>query len=420
MSLSSIFKHTFSSLYHKDFLSFWIGQAISIIGSMIQVTALSWYVYKISGSPFLLGLMAVFEFGPVLALSLFMGVLIERFPKKKILLITQSVFLIQSLALALLVWQGATNYWYFAALALVAGISNSIDQPTRQAYFVELVGKKDLPNAISLNSTVFNLGRIVGPAVAGLIMKYIGTAECFLINGLSYIPVIISIAIISVAGNPLKKQEENDILSDVISGVKYAFHNKIIFPTFVIMAIVCVFSMNANVVIPVFAKDVMLGDEQTYSLLMSIFGVGSLFGALFMAGFGNKIHTKHFLILVAVIMALAQMLTIVNIPTEFHLAYIAGLLAIIGFTNLCFLNRANTRIQLNTNDEFRGRVMSIYVLLNTGSTPIGNTFTGWAIGITGEKYGFFIDGLISFALIMAIFIIYKQHLQKAQVVKQKH
>lgn len=417
MSIKTFFKETFSSLYHRNFRLFWFGQAISLIGSMIQVTALSWYVYKISGSPFLLGLMGVFEFGPVLALSLFSGVFIERFPKKKILLLTQSIFLIQSLVLSLLVWRGVTEYWIFAILASVAGIANSIDQPTRQSYFVELVGKKDLPNAISLNSTTFNLARIVGPAIAGIIMKYIGTAECFFINGLSFIPVIYGIALINIIGTPKLKEKRKNVFVEIKTGLQYTFNSPSLLPTFIIMMIVCTFSMNANVVLPVFAKDVMLGSEETYSFMMSILGLGSLFGALFMAGFGNKIRSKNFLVFIALCMGAAQMISIIHIPEKYHLAYMSTLLIIIGFCNLCFLNRANTRIQLNTDDEFRGRVMSIYVFINTGSTPLGNIFTGWAIGMAGERYGFFIDGFVSCIFVIIIYCFYRNRLLKARVIK---
>ncbi len=418
MSIQAIFKETFRSLYHKNFRYFWLGQAVSTIGSLIQVTALSWYVYKISGSPLLLGLMGVFEFGPVLVLSLFVGVLIERFPKKKILLFTQTLFMVQSLLLALLVWLGSANYWLFAVLALVAGVGNSIDQPTRQSYFVELVGKKDLPNAISLNSTTFNLARIVGPAIAGIIMKYLGTAECFLINGLSFIPVIYGISLISVVGKPRVKDRQGKVLKEIKSGLRYAVKNTTILPTFIILAIVCTFSMNASVVLPVFAKDVLMGTEETYSVMMSVFGLGSLLGALFMAGLGSRLRTKYFLVSMAVVMGAAQMLTLVPVPAAYQLSFLLPLLVLIGFCNLCFLNRANTRIQLNTDDAYRGRVMSIYVLIVTGSTPLGNLFTGWAISLTAEKYGFFINGAVSVALVLVIFFMYKKHLQRARVVKE--
>ncbi len=412
-SVSHILNKTFSALYHKNFRYFWIGQAVSTIGGMIQVTALSWYVYKISGSPFLLGLMGVFEFGPVLLLTLFAGVLIERFPKKNILLFTQCLFLVQSLALAFLVWQGSTNYWLFAFLAIVAGIGYSIDQPARQSYFVELVGKSDLPNAISLNSSAFNLARIVGPAIAGLIMKYIGIAECFLINGLSFIPVLISIAMITVIGTPRKKDSEKRMLSEVKKGVSYTIHNPKLLPTFLIMAVICTFAMNSNVILPVFAKDVLLGDESTYTTMMSVLGLGSLLGALFMAGIGKDIRSRNFLVITALSIGILQMMTL---AFRHSLPVIFALLIIIGFLTLCFLNRANTRIQLNTDDNFRGRVMSIYVLINTGSTPLGNALTGWAMDTFGEKYGYFSNGLISCVIVLILLYIYNQTITKVKVI----
>ncbi|MDR2925780.1 MAG: MFS transporter [Azoarcus sp.] len=417
MSLIVILRKTFSALYHKDYRNFWVGQSISTIGGMIQVTALSWYVYQISGSPFLLGLMGVFEFGPVLLLTLFVGVLIERFPKKKILLITQIVFMIQSFALAILVWLGVTNYWVFAFLALVAGVAMSVEQPTRQSYFVELVGKEDLPNAISLNSTTFNLARIVGPLIAGVIMKYFGIGTCFFINGLSFIPVLYGVSLISVIGKPQKKDVEAKILTEIKEGVLYVAENEKILPTFLIVAVICTFSMNYNVILPVLAKDVLLGNEHTYSTLMSLFGIGALFGALFMGGIGKDIRSKYFLVITALSIAALQMITLIF---TYSFAAMASLLVVLGFLQLCFLNRANTRIQLNISDIYRSRTMSIYVLLVTGSTPLGNTLTGWAMDWAGKPYGFFMNGIVSFIIVLILFIIYKQYLLKARVVPDRN
>jgi MFS family permease len=416
MSIGNLLKKTFSALTHRDYRNFWMGQAISTIGGMIQVTALSWYVYQISGSPFLLGLMGVFEFGPVLLLTLFSGVLIERFPKKKILLITQIVFMLQSLTLAVLVWQGVTNYWIFAALALVAGITMSIEQPTRQSYFVELVGKEDLPNAISLNSTTFNLARIVGPMIAGVIMKYFGTAFCFLINGLSFIPVLYGIMLISVVGTPRKADKEINILAEIREGILYTVRNRKILPTFLIVFVVGIFAMNYNVILPVLAKDVLMGDEHTYSTLMSLFGLGAMCGALFMGGVGKDIRSKNFLVTVALTIGALQAVTLLFIHS---FILVASFLVILGFLNLCFLNRANTRIQLNIDDSYRSRVMSIYVMVVTGSTPLGNTFTGWTMDSIGKQYGFFINGIIAFALVLTLFLIFRSYLMKARVVPDK-
>ncbi|MDR2979553.1 MAG: MFS transporter [Bacteroidales bacterium] len=416
MSLKTIFKKTFSALYHKDYRNFWIGQAISTIGGMIQVTALSWYVYQISGSPFLLGLMGVFEFGPVLLLTLFAGVFIERFPKKKILFFTQVVFLVQSLTLAVLVWLGVTDYWIFALLALVAGITMSIEQPTRQSYFVELVGKEDLPNAISLNSTTFNLARIIGPLVAGIVMKYLGIALCFLINGLSFIPVLYGITLISVSGNPRGRNTEKKMLLEIKDGILYTVRNEKILPTFLILTVICIFAMNYSVILPVLSRDVLLGDEHTYSTLMSLFGIGSLCGALFMGGVGKDIRSKHFLVMTALSIAVLQVTTLLFIHS---FIIVAILLVLLGFLSLCFLNRANTRIQLNINDDYRGRVMSIYVLVVTGSAPLGNALTGLVMDTLGKQYGFFINGLVAFTVVLILFLAYKNYLLKAKVVPDK-
>ena len=409
----NIFRNMFSALYHRDFRNFWFGQLVSTIGGMVQVTVLSWYVYQISGSPFLLGLMGVFEFGPVLVLILFVGVLIERFPKRNILIFTQALLLVQSLMLAFLVWTGSTNYWLFAMLALVGGVSMSIDQPTRQSYFVELVGEKDLPNAISLNSTTFNLARIIGPIIAGILMKYIGTAVCFLVNGLSFIPVLYGISLIKIKKRPNPDSFERQILNGIKKGFQYAVKNRNIFPTFLIMLMVCTFSVNFGVILPVLAKDVLKGDESTYTLLMSIFGIGSLCGALFMGSKGQHISNKNFLVMAALFMAVLQ---ITAFFTCRSLVVVAILLACIGFLIFCFLNRANTRIQLNTSDDYRSRIMSIYILITTGTAPLGYTFSGFIMKHFGGEYALLINGLITFVMVGILYLIYHNYLVKARVV----
>jgi len=408
-----VFRNMFSALYHRDFRNFWFGQVVSTIGSMVQVTVLSWYIYQISGSPFLLGLMGVFEFGPVLVLILFVGVLIERFPKRNILIFTQALLLVQSLLLALLVWTGSTNYWLFAMLALIGGISMSIDQPTRQSYFVELVGEKDLPNAISLNSTTFNLARIIGPIIAGIVMKYVGTAVCFLLNGLSFIPVLYGISLIKIKNKPNPDTFERHIFNGIKKGFQYAVKNRNIFPTFLIMLMVCTFSMNYGVILPVLAKDVLSGDESTYSFLMSIFGMGSLCGALFMGSRGQHIPSKNFLVMVALCVAALQITAFFGCRS---LVVVSILLACIGFLIFCFLNRANTRIQLNTSDDYRSRIMSIYILITTGTAPLGNTFSGFIMKQFSGAHAFLINGSITLVMVGILYLLYHNYLVKARVV----
>jgi MFS family permease len=357
--------------------------------------------------------MGVFEFGPVLLLILFVGVLIERFPKRNILLFTQSLLLVQSLLLAFLVWTGSTNYWFFSMLALVGGIAISIDQPTRQSYFVELVGEKDLPNAISLNSTTFNLARIIGPVIAGIMMKYVDIAACFLLNGLSFIPVFYGISLIKIKKRPNLENFERQILNGIKKGIQYAVKNRNIFPVFLIMLVVCTFSMNIGVILPVLAKDVLLGNESTYSILMSIFGMGSLCGALFMGSRGQNISNKNFLVMVTLFMSALQIMAFLSCRS---FIVIAILLACIGFLIFCFLNRANTRIQLNTTDNYRSRIMSIYILITTGSAPLGHTFSGFIMKQFGGEYAFLVNGLITLLTVSLLYLVYRNYLVKAKVI----
>jgi predicted MFS family arabinose efflux permease len=298
-------------------------------------------------------------------------------------------------------------------LALIGGVAMSIDQPTRQSYFVELVGEKDLPNAISLNSTTFNLARIIGPIIAAILMKYVGIAECFLLNGLSFIPVLYGISLIKIQKLPDPATFERRIVNGIKKGFQYAFKNQNIFPTFLIMLAVCTFATNISVMLPVLAKDVLMGDESTYSVLMSVFGIGSLCGALFMGSRGQNIPNKNFLVMVALFMAILHITAFFGCRS---FILIAVLLACVGFLIFCFLNRANTRIQLNTSDNYRSRIMSMYILITTGTAPIGNTFSGFIMKQLGGEYALLVNGAITLVLVSVLYFVYRNFLVKVRVV----
>ncbi|MCC9293633.1 MFS transporter [Clostridium sp. MT-14] len=406
MSTGTKFKDTFISLNHRDFRYFLSGQFLSLMGTMIQNTALSWYVYKITNSPFLLGLIGVFQYAPVLLITLLSGVIVERHPKKRILLVTQISYMLQAFALSFFVYMGESKYWILALLAAINGIITSFDMPTRQSFFIELVGKRDLPNAISLNSTVFNMSRIIGPAASGIIMDDLGVFQCFLMNAVSFIPVIYGIVKIKHMGNPVIRNTESNLLKDLKDGILYTVHKRILISTMFMMAIVCTFAFNSNVIVPVFAKEVMEGGARTYSLLMSLIGLGSLLGAMFMAGQGRRIRARYYLIINSFIIAILQ---IVTLFTKNFIS-VSMIFVLIGFFNLTFLNKANTIIQFNTEDAYRGRVMSIYSLLNIGSTPLGSAFAGVVMEKFGGKFGFFSCGSIIFivAVIIMIFIEFRK------------
>lgn len=220
-----IFGATFSSLRSTNFRRFWIGQCISVMGTWIQRTTQTWLVYQMTKSAFLVGLLAAAQFVPIMALTLIAGTLIDRYPKRRILLMTQFGFLVLGAAMTIITFLKIVQYWQILVIALGYGILQSFDTPTRQSYVIELVGKKDLMNGISLNSSIFNLAKIAGPSLAGVLMVTIGVAPCFLVDTLSYIAIIIGLLMIHQQ-HPVASHTPRHIIADVKEGLAYPrLHN---------------------------------------------------------------------------------------------------------------------------------------------------------------------------------------------------
>lgn len=398
MKLMTKLSTAFSSLKHKNFRYFWVGQCISLIGTWVQRTAQTWLVYSLTKSPFLLGLLGVFQFGPVFLFSLFVGVIIDRYPKKKLLILTQLIFMVQSLILAYLVWINVVKYWQIAILAVVFGIAQTFDLPVRQSFFVELVGKEDLMNAISLNSTIVNLAKIIGPSIAGILIVKLGVKACFFINGISFIPVIFGLCLIKVQHTNVKKDHKN-VIVEIKDGIRYIMRNDVLKFTIILMIIVCVFSANTEVIVPVITSSVLKLGVKQYSVLLSAFGIGALSGAIFMAIRSKNGLNKLILIADAILISLVQIATL--FLKQYYV--IAVLIVFIGFFYLTFLNMSNSTIQLNTTNEYRGRIMSVYSLITSGSAPIGNSFAGAVMESMGADMGYFMCGL--FTLIPTLILL---------------
>ena len=392
----------FSSLKYKNFRYFWTGQCISLMGTWIQRTAQAWLVYNITKSPFLLGLLAVFQFGPVLLFSLFTGVFIDRFSKKKLLILTQVIFMAQSLVLSYLVWINAVRYWHIALLALIFGFAQTLDLPVRQSFYVELVGKDELMNAISLNSTIINLAKIVGPSIAGILMVKMGITACFFINGISFIPVIYGLCKIKLQINNSKINHGN-VIKEIKDGIKYIIKNDVLRFTVILMIIVCVFSGNSDVIIPVFTSEVLKMGASKYTFLLSAFGLGALCGAIFMLSRSKHGISKSLLIVDSILISLAQILTYFS--RQYYI--IAIFIVFIGFFYLIFLNMSNATLQMNISNDYRGRVMSVYALITCGSAPIGNSFAGAIMEKSGANIGYFMCGLITLLLVVTLLLFKK-------------
>jgi len=388
----------FIALRHKNFRYYWLGMCISLIGTWMQNIAQPWLAYSLTKSPFLLSLVGALQFTPMLLFSLFAGVFIDKFSKKKILLFTQSASLLITLALAILIWTGKVQYWHILIAATAIGCVNTLDMPARQSFVIELVGKEDLMNAIALNSSVFNIARIIGPALAGVVMALAGVSACFYANSISFAAVIIGLLFIKPIKIQTIKKINNKVLVDIKDGIKYILKDRLLFNTLVSTAIVGTFAMNFNVLIPVFAKVILKQEETGFGFLMSFMGVGSFLGAMLIATL-SKNGPKRFIMNV-----IPLFIALLLIFTGYTNAYVLTGLAL-AVTGLCFVSyssTANSILQLNTDDAYRGRVMSVYTLVFAGSTPIGNLYAGFITDHFGARRGFAACGII----IILLFILW--------------
>lgn len=372
-----------AALRHRNFRLFWFGQLISLIGTWMQNMALGWLVLQLTDSAFLLGVVSAMQFLPLLLLSLLAGAVADRLPKRRMLIFTQSGSLVLALILGLLVLFKVVRYWEVLVLATLLGIINAFDTPTRQSFVVELSGRKDLMNAIVLNSSAFNAARVVGPALAGLAIGRLGMATCFLINAGSFLAVIAGLLMIRLPENNRQQPEEKAIREQVLEGLAYIWRTSEILKLMVLLAILSIFAMNFNVLIPVLARNNLGQQAEGYGLLMSAMGFGAVGGSLILATLSHLGPRPQLLIAGASGLCAFQLLLAFN--RSYRLALV--LLALTGWAMISFVSTVNTTLQLKTPDNLRGRVMSVYSLLFLGMTPLGSVFSGSIAHLGGAPAG---------------------------------
>src|SRR5947208_4872291 len=267
---------------HRDFRLFWGGQLVSLIGTWMQSVGQSWLVLELTGSPLQLGLVNALQFTPILLLSPVGGALSDRWGKRRILLVTQAAMMVQAFVLALLVRSGHVRYWHVAVLAVIYGIGRAIDIPARQSFLTDLVGRPDLPNAVALNSVVFNSARIVGPGLAGLLIARFDVAVAFFLNGASFIAVLAALLAIRTEGAP-DPAGRLGVRQGLIGAVSYAAGTPAVAFTLGLLVVVSLLALNFNVVVPLIARDVLNAGAQKFRLLMSSLGAGAIAGAVCVA-----------------------------------------------------------------------------------------------------------------------------------------
>ncbi|MBN2544182.1 MAG: MFS transporter [Spirochaetes bacterium] len=397
----SAIKNNFSALKHKNFRIFWFGQIISLIGTWMQTIGLPWLTYTLTDSPLLLGLVSAVQFTPMLLFCLFAGVVIDNFDKKKIVITTQITLAFLAFILFLLVFFGLVQYWHLIIIALLIGCANSLDMPARQSYIIEMVGREDLMNAIALNSAVFNSARIIGPAIAALLMGLLGVAYCFLINAISFLPLIAGLFFIKPVIINNYNKVRSSLFKDLADGLKYILNQKILLWTLLGVVVVGTFGMNYNVLVPVFAKTVLNKGETGFGLLMTFMGFGSFFGAMAIASRSKRGPKTIIMLFTAYFSSLVFIL--IGFNSSFNIT--ALLLSLVGFSNVVFFTTANSILQLNAKYEFRGRVISVYTLLFGGSSPFGSLFAGVISDRFNASYGFIACGMGLFIFITMLFLI---------------
>ena len=390
------FLRIFAALHYRNFRLFWFGQLISLIGTWMQTTAQAWLVLELTHSAWLLGLVGALQFLPVMLFSLFGGVLADRIPKRTVLLFTQSSAAIQAALLWILVATGTVQLWHILVMAVLLGITNSLDMPTRQAFVVEMVGRAELPNAIALNSSLFNTARIVGPGIAGLLIAQLGVAPLFLLNAISFLPVILGIALIDSSKLLAQVKQATIVprkpttIQSLREGLAYVIHTPEVLLIIAVLGTVSLFGINFNVVLPLFATDVLHAGATGFGFLSSAIGLGALLAALGLAWSKRRASMTQIL-LVALIFCVLEALFALS---RWYMLSLL-LIAMVGFAQVVFTTTANTTLQIVTPDYLRGRIMSVYMLVFVGSNPVGNLFTGGLAHLFGASISLLVGAGLS-------------------------
>ncbi len=404
MQYPSVIKTLFSSLRHRNFRLFWSGQLISLIGTWMQNLGQAWLVLELTHSPLKLGVVSALQFLPMLFLSFPAGVLIDYFPKRMIIIATQTVMMVLAFTLAALQWTGVVQYWHVLVLASILGVANTVDMPARQAFIIEMVGKEDLMNAIALNSSIFNAARAVGPAIAGLLIGALGTGACFFANGVSYLAVIWGLRLISFDEPRTTRQGDYHIITDIREAMTYIRKTPVVRVTILLLAVVSIFGTNFNVLVPVFARQELHRDAAAFGFLMSAFGTGALIGAVSLAALSRRGPRQSFLLGGG--MALSLILVLIGAQNSYGLT--ALLLVLAGWSMVTFFGMANSTVQLNTEDRLRGRVMSIYTFTFGGLTPFGSIFAGSVAHYAKTPFTFALGGFITGIVFFVVIVIMKR------------
>ncbi|WP_161569252.1 MFS transporter [Candidatus Oscillochloris fontis] len=367
----------FSALRVRNYRLYWFGQLVSMTGSWVQATAQALLVLQLTSEPLAVGLVATFQFLPVMLFSLFGGVIADRVPRYRMILSTQVIAMTLAIIFGSLVALDLIQLWQVYLLALLQGFVNALDAPVRQAFAIELVGKEDRPNAVALNSIVFNGSRIIGPAMAGILIGPLGIATMLYMNAASFMAMLIGLLLMDTRLIKNEQRPPQPVLRQLREGLAYTWRTPEVLLVMILMAAIGTFGYNFSVTMPLIGGFVLHTDAVSYGMLGAFLGLGSLAAALANA------YMRTFTPLRMIISAAAFSLLLGALALTTWLPLAFGLLFALGFAGISFTTAANTSIQLRVPDQLRGRVSSLYFTLFAGSTPIGGLLIGGAANVIG-------------------------------------
>ena len=403
---SGAFIQVFVSLKSYNFRLYFGGQCISLIGTWMQQIAMSWLVFRLTGSVFLLATVTFMAQIPILVATPYMSVFVDRFDRRKLLMLTQSLSMLQALLMAVLTLTGLIQVWHIMILSLLIGLINALDNPTRQSFYPSLVPRDKLSNAIALNSAVINGSRLIGPAVGGVLIGLLGEGICFLLNGISYIAVIIALLMMRVMPQRGKGVKQK-VWEDIRDGFQYVVGNIPIRTLLLLMSVISFFGLPLMTFIPAYVKTILHGGSEMLGLLLSCIGVGSFIAALYLAARKSVLGLGKVVMLSGVLLGIGlSVMSFVSIP------WVAAVLCLpIGFSVIAAVASINTLLQTLSREDKRGRVMGYMAMAFTGMAPVGSIILGTFEEFVGLQVIILLSGICCF-LASLIFEYYRPVVRK--------
>lgn len=391
MSTASASARTFRSLRrHRNYRLYFGGQLISVTGTWVQNTAQAWLIVELTHSPLALGALALFQYLPYSALGLLGGPVVDRFSKRGTIVATQSALMLSAAILALLAFAHAATVWEVYALAVFSGTVQVVDTPARQAFVFEMVGRKELPNAVALNSSMFNGARAVGPALAGALIAGVGVGLCFALNAGSYVAVIGGLLLMRRTElYPTGGEDGEGVLRSVAEGLRWTLRTPAVWLTMGLLLVITTFAINFSVLLPALASQTLHAGPVTFGIITACFGIGALGGALFSAAQARPTWP----LLLGGGGAFALLLLLL---APLHTLALCGVaLLLVGAAFTVYTSMSNSTVQLAAPDRLRGRAMSVYFYVFNGTAPLGGLLAGWLAQVGGTRLAFLVAGATS-------------------------